>query len=65
MPVLQVEAASLASVRDRAQLDTLTSYAEQRPVAKREVDVQKFQLRMDPFQQVAEGRLEVLSEGQG
>ena len=60
-PVLQVEAASLESVRDRAELDTLTSYAEQRPLAKREVDVQKFQLRMDPVQQAEEGRQEVLS----
>ncbi len=62
----QVEAASLETVRDRAQIDTLTSYVEQRPIAKREefslLDVRKLQLQMDPVQQAAEGRQEVLSE---
>ena len=59
---MQVEAASLETVRDRAQLATLASYAEQRPAPKREVDVRKLQLKMDPFQQAVEGRQLVLSE---
>ena len=51
----------LEVVHDRAQLDTMATYASQPggPARGREVDVRKLQLQMDPGQQAAEGRQQV------
>ena len=51
--------------RDKAEVDTMAAYAAQRDsttqqgLAKREIDVRKIQLQMDPYEQAAEGRQQV------